>query len=70
MSGVPMASQRRSLGVLAACADCVRTPPAPAATVLAYTPGDRTSPAPQAMSAFVVGKVASPCLYFQPKTTS
>ena len=27
MSGVPMASQRRSLGVLAACADCVRTPP-------------------------------------------
>ena len=47
MSGVPMASQRRSLGVLAACADCVRTPPAPAATVLAYTPGDRAPSALQ-----------------------
>ena len=48
MCGVPMASRRRPLGLLAARADCVRTPPAPAATVLAYTPGDRTSPAPQA----------------------
>jgi hypothetical protein len=34
---------------LAVRTDCVRPPPAPAATVLAYTPGDRTSPAPQAM---------------------
>ena len=55
MCGVPMASRRRPLGLLAARADCVRTPPAPAATVLAYTPGDRTSPAPQANNRTAVG---------------
>ena len=44
---------------LARTARCVRQlcphPPAPAATVLAYTPGDRTSPAPQANNRTAVG---------------
>ena len=64
MSGVPKVGQRRSLGAFAACADCVRTPPAPAATVLAYTPGDRTSPAPQANNRTAVGSIACGCYVY------